>query len=238
MESAYTASPLLLLPPSIKSKPTLPDMPYEILSHIIALSLSSPLVSIEIKGPTGHSFRPWAELSPCLLLCRRIATVAREYLQHPRRQITLTLSSFDGTRKSSFDYCYPLLEQILSARLLTLENNPAEMSLGFAYLHHEMRKMDRRTTREGVIIANNIHQALDIIDEERYTNVWVDGGATVSSFIRRKLVSEMVLTTIPIAIGNGVRLFQDLKTDLKLDIVASEVLDELLMTKYRVRYDP
>ena len=47
----------------------------------------------------------------------------------------------------------------------------------------------------------------------------------------------MILTTVPIAIGSGIPLFQNLKRDIDLDLVASEVLDTLLATKYQVRYD-
>jgi dihydrofolate reductase len=91
--------------------------------------------------------------------------------------------------------------------------------------------------RKQVTVAGSIDETLGIINEERYTDVWVDGGATISASIRRKLISEMVLSTIASAIGSGIRLFQDLQSDLRLDIVASEVLDELLITKYRVCYD-
>lgn len=79
--------------------------------------------------------------------------------------------------------------------------------------------------------------AVDIIQRERFLNVWVDGGKTVSSFLRRGLISEMILSTVPIAISSGIALFQGLENDVKLEIVASEVLDNLLATKYRVIYD-
>lgn len=78
---------------------------------------------------------------------------------------------------------------------------------------------------------------LKIVGEARYTDVWIDGGATISSFLRQELVTEMILTTVPIAIGSGIPLFQGLKKDIKLDIVASEILDDLITTKYRVHYD-
>lgn len=42
---------------------------------------------------------------------------------------------------------------------------------------------------------------------EGVQRVWVDGGATVSRFLAAGLVSSMTLTTVPVVLGGGVRLF-------------------------------
>jgi hypothetical protein len=47
----------------------------------------------------------------------------------------------------------------------------------------------------------------------------------------------MILTTIPIALGDGLSLFNGIEKELRFEIVASEVLGNLLTTKYRVDYD-
>ncbi len=38
--------------------------------------------------------------------------------------------------------------------------------------------------------------------------VYVDGGATVSSFLRAGLVDDLTLSVIPVLLGEGIRLFQ------------------------------
>lgn len=131
--------------------------------------------------------------------------------------------------------------------VLVLGRNTYEQVIGFGedqwpYGDKQLILLTTRPTdglelRAGVQTAGSIDEVLKIISSKGNRDVWVDGGATISSFLDRELVTEMVLSTVPIAIGTGIPLFQNLKKDLKLDIVASEVLDNLLTTKYRVQYD-
>lgn len=95
---------------------------------------------------------------------------------------------------------------------------------------------DRLKLRDEVTIATNLEMALKIIEQRLYHDVWVDGGATISGFIERRLVTELILTFVPIALGTGIPLFQGLKHDVRLELVDSEILGPLLATKYRVLY--
>ena len=89
----------------------------------------------------------------------------------------------------------------------------------------------------GAARVQNLDEAVRIVHDRGYRNVWVDGGRTICGFLERQLVTEMILTTVPIALGRGIPLFQGIKKDLKLEVVASEVICDLLTTKYRVVYD-
>ena len=39
-------------------------------------------------------------------------------------------------------------------------------------------------------------------------HVYVDGGATVSAFLRARLLDELTVSVIPVVLGDGIRLFQ------------------------------
>jgi len=54
---------------------------------------------------------------------------------------------------------------------------------------------------------------------EGVTNVYVDGGAVVQSFLRLGLIKSMKITFVPILIGTGIRLFSDLPADIDLKLV-------------------
>jgi dihydrofolate reductase len=51
--------------------------------------------------------------------------------------------------------------------------------------------------------------------------VYVDGGKLVQSFLRDGLVSDMVITTVPVLIGSGRPLFEALHQDIELQLVSS-----------------
>ena len=84
--------------------------------------------------------------------------------------------------------------------------------------------------------VQSIGDALSIASEQGWKDIWIDGGATIRAFLREKLVTEMILTTIPIALGTGLSLFGGIDDEVRFEIVASEVLGNLLATKYRVDY--
>ncbi|MGD6774871.1 dihydrofolate reductase family protein [Sutcliffiella horikoshii] len=49
-----------------------------------------------------------------------------------------------------------------------------------------------------------------------------DGGAEViKEFVKQDLIDEYVISTIPILIGNGVRLFKETEQENKLELVVS-----------------
>ena len=48
-------------------------------------------------------------------------------------------------------------------------------------------------------------------------HVYVDGGKTIQSFIKAKLINELIITRVPVLIGEGIPLFGLLKSDIKLN---------------------
>lgn len=69
-------------------------------------------------------------------------------------------------------------------------------------------------------IAGDIYSELK---EMGLLHVYVDGGQTIQSFLNAGLLSELILTQIPILIGDGVRLFGKTKKDIKLKHIETMV---------------
>jgi len=51
--------------------------------------------------------------------------------------------------------------------------------------------------------------------------LYVDGGITVQRFLRAGLVDRLILTQLPVLIGQGIPLFGALDKDIRLKLVAS-----------------
>ncbi len=49
-----------------------------------------------------------------------------------------------------------------------------------------------------------------------WRRVWIDGGATIRSCLEAGLVADMVITRIPVLIGQGVPLFGPQRADIRL----------------------
>jgi dihydrofolate reductase len=53
-------------------------------------------------------------------------------------------------------------------------------------------------------------------------HVYVDGGITIQGFLRAGLVQRLVITRVPVLIGEGVPLFGSLPRDLRLRHIATQ----------------
>lgn len=68
-----------------------------------------------------------------------------------------------------------------------------------------------------------------------WSRAYVDGGKVVQSFIKLGLVEDIVLTLIPILIGDGVRLFGEIDADIDLELVGSRSYESgLVQVRYRL----
>jgi dihydrofolate reductase len=62
----------------------------------------------------------------------------------------------------------------------------------------------------------------------------VDGGITIQGFLRAGLVHRLVITRVPVLIGNGIPLFGTLPQDVSLRHIATRALGGLVQNEYEV----
>lgn len=55
-----------------------------------------------------------------------------------------------------------------------------------------------------------------------HKRVYIDGGKTVQSFMREDLIDELVVTTLPVLIGDGISLFGPIPADMAWQHVSTE----------------
>jgi dihydrofolate reductase len=66
-------------------------------------------------------------------------------------------------------------------------------------------------------------------------HLYVDGGITVQRFLRAGLVQRLIITRVPVLIGEGIPLFGALPHDVRLQHVATQHYPSgLVKTEYRV----
>jgi dihydrofolate reductase len=60
------------------------------------------------------------------------------------------------------------------------------------------------------VINGDIKKLIKQLTEQGFKNLYVDGGQTIHSFLKEDLIDEMIITTVPILLGDGVPLFHKL----------------------------
>jgi len=70
-------------------------------------------------------------------------------------------------------------------------------------------------------------------------HLYVDGGLTVQGFLRAGLIDRLVITRIPVLIGDGIPLFGSLPADVRLRHVDTRAFPSgLVQSEYHVVNDP
>ncbi|WP_343730016.1 dihydrofolate reductase family protein [Duganella sp.] len=78
-------------------------------------------------------------------------------------------------------------------------------------------------------------QAMAELAQQGVRRIYLDGGQLVQSFLREGLVTDMVITTVPVLIGGGRPLFGALPNDIDLKLVSSRAFPSgLVQSTYLV----
>lgn len=78
-------------------------------------------------------------------------------------------------------------------------------------------------------------EAMNFLAKKGWKRVYVDGGQVIQSFLRERLITDMVITQVPVLLGNGRRLFGSLETDMPLRHVDTKSFPSgLVQSKYKV----
>ncbi len=83
-------------------------------------------------------------------------------------------------------------------------------------------------------ISGTAAEVSGILEQSGARRIYVDGGRTIQSFLRADRIDELTITTIPIVLGGGTRLFDLLDSPLRFDLVRTRThLNQLVMSTYR-----
>ena len=65
--------------------------------------------------------------------------------------------------------------------------------------------------------------------------MYIDGGKTIQSFLNCGLVDELIITRVPVLIGNGIPLFGPLSNDKRLKHIETQCYKNgFVQSKYEV----
>ena len=66
-------------------------------------------------------------------------------------------------------------------------------------------------------------------------NIWLVGGAQIiASFLKQKVVDEIIVTIIPVLLGRGIPLFKNIESDTKLELIKTTKYIQLVDLHYKV----
>jgi dihydrofolate reductase len=76
---------------------------------------------------------------------------------------------------------------------------------------------------------------MEMLAKQGWRRVYVDGGQIVQSFLREGLIADMVVTQVPVLIGEGRSLFGPISGDIPLTHVTTQAFPSgLVQSRYRI----
>jgi dihydrofolate reductase len=102
-------------------------------------------------------------------------------------------------------------------------------------LSHNPRRVKVPTGTNCEVTSAPPKQVLARLAKRGVKHVYVDGGKTIQGFLRAGLVQRMVITRVPVLIGNGIPLFGSIPRDIRLKHVKTRTFrNGMVQTEYKV----
>lgn len=78
-------------------------------------------------------------------------------------------------------------------------------------------------------------ELLSVMEGRGARHIYVDGGATIQSFLRHRLINEITVTCVPVLLGEGISLFGPTGRDIKLHLISTKGFPSgFVQSKYEV----
>jgi dihydrofolate reductase len=87
-----------------------------------------------------------------------------------------------------------------------------------------------RTERQSVgktkFYTGNLNELVQQLKSENGKNIYCDGGAEiVNELLMSDLIDELIVSIVPVLVGNGIRLFKDGRPEQQLELVNTKAFD-------------
>ncbi|MBT9317770.1 dihydrofolate reductase family protein [Leptothoe spongobia] len=86
-----------------------------------------------------------------------------------------------------------------------------------------------------IIGGDNLKTLVNHLDERGYHNLYIDGGRTIQSFLAEDMIDELIITRVPILLGDGISLFGRLTEKLPFRHQKTEILNNTLVKSSYIR---
>ncbi len=87
------------------------------------------------------------------------------------------------------------------------------------------------------LVSGNLEEVEKQILSQGFANLYLDGGQVIQSFLQADKIASMTITTIPVLIGKGIRLFGEVENPLKFPCISTTRYENGLVQQVFERQD-
>ena len=71
------------------------------------------------------------------------------------------------------------------------------------------------------LLSGSVEDILEDVHLQGYKNLYIDGGINIQNFLEKDLIDEIIITTIPILLGEGKPLFSKMSKRLSFECIST-----------------
>lgn len=87
-------------------------------------------------------------------------------------------------------------------------------------------RTERPPTGRTIFYTGNLAELVNRLKTEPGKNIYCDGGAElIHELLEEDLIDEMIISIIPVLLGNGIRLFKDGRPEHPLELLSTQSFD-------------
>jgi len=101
-------------------------------------------------------------------------------------------------------------------------------------LSTSLKQIPGTLNEKATLIAMKPAVLLNYLSDKGFSNIYVDGGKVIQSFLKEDLIDELIITRVPELIGTGIPLFGYLDNDLRFEHIKTNIYsDGLVKSQYK-----
>ena len=104
-------------------------------------------------------------------------------------------------------------------------------------LSHKLKELPGNISKKMELYSGDIKKLVKQLEEDGHKRAYIDGGTTIRSFLNLQLIDDMTITRAPILLGDGIPLFCNIKTQIKLHNSSARAFpNDFIQEYYKVSY--
>jgi dihydrofolate reductase len=118
-------------------------------------------------------------------------------------------------------------------KILTFPSWPYEKKA--FVLSTSLKQLPDTLRDKATLLSMKPKELLSYLSGMGFSSIYVDGGKVIQGFLKEDLIDDLIISKVPVLIGNGIPLFGFLGADLQFKHIRTEVQSNGLVRSYYKR---
>ncbi len=99
-------------------------------------------------------------------------------------------------------------------------------------LSNTLSSVPPELSRKVEIVQGDLKTLIGNLAKRGINNLYIDGGKVIQGFLKEDLIDEMIITRIPVLLGDGIPLFGELDEQMKFNHLKTETFENGLVKSW------